>query len=139
MCVCVCTCVCVCVYVCVCVCTCVCLCVCVCVCVCVCMCARLCMYTTLSLLHCVLPDSQNTGGGAEGSGQRLESPGSCLQSFSTMPFVECNVKGCHYYRADVSFWLANVDGLMMERLTNDADIVSRVSRCSVCKKISENN
>ena len=84
-------------------------------------------------LHALMCYVQNTGGGAEGSGQFLESPGSCLQQFSTLPFVECNNKGvCHFYNSDLSFWLANVDGLPMERLKGNMAL-PRISRCRVCK------
>ena len=76
---------------------------------------------------------QNTGGGAEGSGQFLDSPGSCLNQFNTLPFLECTDKGtCHFYNSDQSFWLANLDGAPMERLKGDVAI-SRVSRCRVCR------
>jgi len=79
---------------------------------------------------------QNTGGGSEGSGQKLESTGSCLPKFATMPFIECNVKGCHFYNSDISFWLADLVNLeMMERLDAAEVAMGRgVSRCAVCRK-----
>ena len=93
---------------------------------------------TCTLSSCPLPFPllQNTGGGAEGSGQRLESTGSCLPIFSTLPFVECNVKGCHFYSSDISFWLANLEDLMMMERINDPSMAEQgASRYSVCKKV----
>ena len=45
---------------------------------------------------CIL---QHTGAGAEGGGQQLASPGSCLEDFRSTPFIECNGgRGtCHFY------------------------------------------
>lgn len=53
---------------------------------------------------------QHTSAGAEGSGQALASPGSCLEEFRSAPFIECHGKGtCNYYGNSYSFWLATVE------------------------------
>ncbi|CAM9114362.1 unnamed protein product, partial [Lampetra fluviatilis] len=54
--------------------------------------------------------------GAEGSGQQLSSPGSCLEEFRPAPFVECHGRGtCSYYTNSYSYWLADVDANHMFR------------------------
>lgn len=54
--------------------------------------------------------SQHTSAGAEGSGQALASPGSCLEEFRSAPFIECHGRGtCNYYANSYSFWLATID------------------------------
>ncbi|ROL45177.1 Collagen alpha-3(IV) chain [Anabarilius grahami] len=51
-----------------------------------------------------------TGAGAEGSGQPLVSPGSCLQEFRKIPFIECHGRGtCNFYPDSFSYWLASLD------------------------------
>ncbi|KAG7264591.1 LOW QUALITY PROTEIN: hypothetical protein CRUP_023382, partial [Coryphaenoides rupestris] len=56
------------------------------------------------------PDNRHTSAGAEGSGQALASPGSCLEEFRSAPFIECHGKGtCNYFGNSYSFWLATVD------------------------------
>uniref|UniRef100_A0A7N8YBZ2 Collagen IV NC1 domain-containing protein n=1 Tax=Mastacembelus armatus TaxID=205130 RepID=A0A7N8YBZ2_9TELE len=53
---------------------------------------------------------QQTGVGAEGSSQPLVSPGSCLESFRQVPFIECHGRGtCNYYPDSYSYWLASLD------------------------------
>lgn len=53
---------------------------------------------------------QQTGAGAGGSSQPLVSPGSCLEHFHQVPFIECHGKGtCNYYPDSYSYWLASVD------------------------------
>ena len=48
--------------------------------------------------------------GSEGSGQPLASPGSCLQEFRKIPFIECHGRGtCNYYTDSYSYWLAALD------------------------------
>merc|ERR1712029_900014 len=55
--------------------------------------------------------AMHTGAGAEGGGQSLSSPGSCLRDFRATPFIECNgARGtCHYFANKFSFWLATID------------------------------
>ncbi|XP_016334966.1 collagen alpha-1(IV) chain-like [Sinocyclocheilus anshuiensis] len=51
-----------------------------------------------------------TGAGAEGSGQQLVSPGSCLEEFRKIPFIERHGRGtCNFYPDSYSFWLASLD------------------------------
>ncbi|KAJ3594396.1 hypothetical protein NHX12_003703, partial [Muraenolepis orangiensis] len=49
------------------------------------------------------------GVGAEGSSQPLVSPGSCLEHFRQVPFIECHDSGtCNYYPDSYSYWLASL-------------------------------
>lgn len=83
---------------------------------------------------------QNTDAGAEGSGQTLSSPGSCLEHFRPNPFIECQGHGrCNYYTTAYSFWLAAVPEedqfKAPDSLTLKAhDLKSKVSRCQVCMR-----
>lgn len=86
---------------------------------------------------------QHTAAGAEGGGQSLVSPGSCLEDFRATPFIECNgARGtCHYFANKYSFWLTTVEqdeqfieGPRQETLKGD-EYRSRISRCQVCMKI----
>lgn len=53
---------------------------------------------------------QHTAAGAEGTGQSLQSPGSCLEEFFAVPFIECHGKGtCNYYATNHGFWLSIVE------------------------------
>lgn len=59
---------------------------------------------------------QHTSAGAEGSGQALASPGSCLEEFRSAPFIECHGRGtCNFYANSYSFWLATVEESEMFR------------------------
>ncbi|UYV71298.1 let-2 [Cordylochernes scorpioides] len=85
--------------------------------------------------------AMHTAAGAEGGGQALSSPGSCLEHFRTTPFIECNgARGrCHFYADKFSFWLTTIESeQMFERpvsstLKNNA-VLKYVSRCAVCIK-----
>ena len=84
---------------------------------------------------------QHTGAGAEGGGQALSSPGSCLVDFRATPFIECNgARGtCHYFANTLSFWLATVDSQRqfstpVSQTLKAGQLRNRVSRCQVCKK-----
>lgn len=89
-----------------------------------------------------LTDSQqHTAAGAEGGGQSLSSPGSCLEDFRATPFIECNgARGtCHYFANKLSFWLATVEEqTQFDRPQSETlkagNLRSRVSRCQVCAK-----
>lgn len=63
----------------------------------------------------------------------LGMAGSCLQRFSTMPFLFCNTNNvCNYAnRNDKSYWLATNAPLPMMPVT-DNDISRYISRCVVC-------
>lgn len=82
----------------------------------------------------------HTSAGAEGSGQALASPGSCLEEFRSSPFIECHGQGtCNYYSNSYSFWLATVDRNEMFRKPQSetlkaGNLQTRVSRCIVCMK-----
>ena len=82
--------------------------------------------------------------GAMGGGQSLASPGSCLETFSSRPYVECTVTNggqCHFFNDKFSFWLVSIKGVVPES-TFHADVGSQtlkagqllqsVSRCRVC-------
>lgn len=61
---------------------------------------------------------QQTGAGAEGSSQPLISPGSCLEIFRQVPFIECHGRGtCNYYPDSYSYWLATLNQKHMFRWT----------------------
>ncbi|KAJ8867208.1 hypothetical protein PR048_031003 [Dryococelus australis] len=82
---------------------------------------------------------QHTDAGAEGSGQSLVSPGSCLEEFRSIPFIECHGLGrCNYYTSAFSYWLATINDYDMFRRprqqTLKAQQTSRISRCSVCMR-----
>lgn len=59
--------------------------------------------------------------------------GSCLQRFSTMPFVFCDFNDvCNYAsRNDKSFWLSTTAALPMMPVAGD-EITPFISRCAVC-------
>ncbi|XP_035390213.1 collagen alpha-3(IV) chain-like [Electrophorus electricus] len=82
-----------------------------------------------------------TGTEAEGSGQPLASPGSCLKKFQKVPFIECHASGtCKYSFDSNSHWLAVVDRNRMfskpvpQTLVGDSP-GNIISRCKVCMKI----
>uniref|UniRef100_A0A3B3XK41 Collagen IV NC1 domain-containing protein n=1 Tax=Poecilia mexicana TaxID=48701 RepID=A0A3B3XK41_9TELE len=85
----------------------------------------------------------HTAAGAEGGGQSLMSPGSCLEDFRATPFIECNgARGtCHYFANKYSFWLTTVDPRLefgaptQQETLKGGQERSRVSRCQVCSKI----
>lgn len=81
-----------------------------------------------------------TGVGAEGSGQPLASPGSCLEKFRKVPFIECHGKGtCDFYSDSFSYWLAALNPNDMfrkpEPKTDTGPLPDYlISRCRVCMK-----
>lgn len=84
----------------------------------------------------------HTAAGAEGGGQSLASPGSCLEDFRATPFIECNgARGtCHYFANKYSFWLTTVDPARQFEDSPPPETIkagqlrTRVSRCQVCMK-----
>lgn len=61
---------------------------------------------------------QYTSAGSEAAGQALASPGSCLEEFRAVPFIECHGRGtCNYYTNSYSFWLASLNPRRMFRYT----------------------
>lgn len=83
----------------------------------------------------------HTGAGGSGSGQALASPGSCLRTFRPNPFFECHGRGtCHYFANKYSFWLTTVNSMFNATQTPETlksgNLLSRVSRCSVCYRVA---
>uniref|UniRef100_A0A803SN23 Collagen IV NC1 domain-containing protein n=3 Tax=Anolis carolinensis TaxID=28377 RepID=A0A803SN23_ANOCA len=84
----------------------------------------------------------HTAAGAEGGGQSLVSPGSCLEDFRATPFIECNgARGtCHYFSNKYSFWLTTVEPAQqfveapVSETLKAGQLRMRVSRCQVCMK-----
>ena len=68
-----------------------------------------------------------------GTGQDLSSPGSCLEKFVAVPFVECSSSRsrCRRHSSDRGFWLAAVDANQMVSTVSSGS-TQRVSRCRVC-------
>lgn len=84
---------------------------------------------------------QHLDAGAEGAGQNLMSPGSCLQEFRSIPFIECHGGHgrCNYFSTAVSYWLATVENRDMFRKPRPETrkgkmIKPRISRCAVCQR-----
>lgn len=89
--------------------------------------------------------AMHTAAGAEGGGQSLSSPGSCLEDFRATPFIECNgARGtCHYFANKLSFWLSTIEqDFQFERPVSETlkagKLRNRVSRCAVCIKDANN-
>lgn len=84
------------------------------------------------------PLLQHTDAGAEGSGQSLVSPGSCLENFRATPFIECHGMGrCNYFTTAYSYWLATIEDRDMFRRPRQqtlkaGSLETRISRCTVC-------
>jgi collagen type IV alpha len=80
----------------------------------------------------------NRAEGAEGSGQDLLSPGSCMEEFMPVPYIECKAAGhCNKYATLLSFWLTNInegkqfDAIKLETF-KAGNIRPQISRCKVC-------
>ncbi|KAJ8971600.1 hypothetical protein NQ314_000615 [Rhamnusium bicolor] len=81
----------------------------------------------------------HTAAGAEGGGQSLSSPGSCLEDFRATPFIECNggQGTCHYFANTLSFWLATIESNQQfqkpqKQTLKAGNVRDRISRCQVC-------
>lgn len=85
----------------------------------------------------------HTGVGGDGGGQNLASPGSCLETHRAAPFIECHGRGtCNYFANTYSFWLSTIDQVdqftaPVEVTLKNGNLMSRVSRCAVCKRTVE--
>ncbi|CAG0886417.1 unnamed protein product, partial [Cyprideis torosa] len=83
----------------------------------------------------------HTDAGAEGGGQNLVSPGSCLQKFRSVPFIECHGHGrCNGFPTALSYWLATIEandqfGAPTPQVLKGDDQTNRVSRCTQTKRI----
>ncbi|NWW62844.1 CO4A3 protein, partial [Ifrita kowaldi] len=79
-----------------------------------------------------------TSAGSEASGQALASPGSCLEEFRAVPFIECHGRGtCNYYTNSYSFWLASLNPRRMRPVPQTlkaGQLENIISRCQVCMK-----
>lgn len=75
---------------------------------------------------------------AEGGGQPLASPGSCLEFFKPLPFIECIGQGkCNLFSSAFSYWLATIPESKQfmrpeHETTKSGSHENRISRCSVC-------
>jgi len=82
----------------------------------------------------------HTDAGADGAGQDLSSPGSCLRDFRSRPFIECHGHGrCNYHTTAYSYWMATIASDRMFKKPVQAtmkagSLRSRVSRCVVCMR-----
>nr|XP_014342145.1 PREDICTED: collagen alpha-1(IV) chain-like [Latimeria chalumnae] len=81
----------------------------------------------------------HTGAGSEGSGQALASPGSCLEEFYAVPFIECHGRGtCSFYGNSYSYWLASIRTRMFRKpipqILGAGQLKNIISRCQVCMK-----
>jgi integrin beta 8 len=82
--------------------------------------------------------AMHTGAGSQGTGQMMQSPGSCLEDFRASPFIECHGQGtCNYYATTLSFWLTTVERQsMFEKPRPDTlksgNLRQKISRCQVC-------
>jgi len=84
----------------------------------------------------------HTSEGADGGGQDMSSPGSCLEDFRATPFIECTGAGgtCQYFANSLSFWMRSIDKRLefadpqLEALKGRLDSRNSVSRCSVCMR-----
>ena len=81
---------------------------------------------------------QHTDAGADGAGQSLASPGSCLKDFRSRPFIECHGHGrCNYYTTAYSYWMATIDmdkqfQKPVPQTLKAGDVKTRIGRCVVC-------
>ncbi|XP_037533835.1 collagen alpha-3(IV) chain-like [Nematolebias whitei] len=72
-----------------------------------------------------------TGGGDEGGGHSLTSPGSCLPEFRAHLFMECQgARGtCHFFSNIYSFWLTTLDSSF--RTDPGSDSTQRLHRSTL--------
>ena len=81
---------------------------------------------------------QHTGAGSMGTGQMLQSPGSCLEDFRSTPFIECHGQGtCNYYATTLSFWLSTIGRRQQfnkpqPQTLKAGNLRQNISRCQVC-------
>lgn len=97
--------------------------------------------TILCLINFRFVKFQHTDAGAEGAGQSLVSPGSCLEEFRPKPFIECHAHGrCNYFTTAYSYWLATIEDYAMfkkpkqQTIKDGMDLTQMVSRCAVCTR-----
>jgi integrin beta 8 len=84
----------------------------------------------------------HTSEGADGGGQDMMSPGSCLEDFRSTPFIECTgARGtCQFFANSLSFWMRTLEASTQ---FNDPQLMAlkgklqgraHVSRCKVCMR-----
>lgn len=69
-------------------------------------------------------------------GQDLGAAGSCLQRFTTMPFLVCDINNiCNYAQSnDDSIWLSTAEPMPMSMAPfREREIEKYISRCTVCE------
>lgn len=76
------------------------------------------------------------------SHQNLISPGSCLEEFRAQPVIECHGRGtCNIFDGITSFWLTVIEDHEQfkkpRQQTLKADQTSKISRCTVCRKMDK--
>lgn len=83
--------------------------------------------------------AMHTASGAEGGGQSLASPGSCLENFRSAPFIECQgARGyCAVFSNKLSFWLAIIEEESQfekpqGKTFKQSQLRDKISRCAVC-------
>lgn len=84
------------------------------------------------------------GRGAQGGGQSLASPGSCLEDFRATPFIECSGTdgNCMYYANKFSYWMTVIDPNNQFEVPRQETLKSgnhrnKISRCTVCLKTQQ--
>merc|ERR1712004_325290 len=83
---------------------------------------------------------QHNSDGADGGGQDLMSPGSCLQNFRSTPFIECTGQSgnCQYFSNSLSCWMRTI--AEQNQFSNPMSSYSgrnlekNISRCNVCMR-----
>merc|ERR1712087_953057 len=84
----------------------------------------------------------HTSEGADGGGQDLLSPGSCLEDFRATPFIECTgARGtCQFFANSLSFWMRTIaenqqfSDPQLQALKGRMNGRAQVSRCTVCMR-----
>lgn len=75
-------------------------------------------------------------GSSRAAGQDLGAAGSCMQQFSTMPFMFCGINDvCSYAQNnDDSLWLSTNEDMPTDMAPIKAEALQKyISRCSVCE------
>jgi integrin beta 8 len=84
----------------------------------------------------------HTSEGADGGGQDMMSPGSCLEDFRATPFIECTGgRGhCQFFANSLSFWMRTIRQSeqfadpQLQNLKGKLEGREQVSRCQVCMR-----
>jgi integrin beta 8 len=84
----------------------------------------------------------HTSQGANGGGQDLASPGSCLEDYRSTPYIECTgARGtCQFFTNSISVWVRTISSNQqfadpqLQALKGKLVSRNQVSRCKVCAK-----